>query len=65
MLTIAQTPTSRFRTNVSRVLLLVAGLVSPVSVDSLEVRPRLRVRPANLGWMSERWLMEYRASHSK
>ena len=47
------------------VLLLIACLVlAPVLVIALAVRLRARVRPLNLGWMSEQWLAAYRASHS-
>jgi len=57
MLTAAHTFTSRFKTNVSLTPSLLARLIMFVWI-----RPQAR---PNLGWMSERWLMEYRASHSK
>jgi hypothetical protein len=40
-----------------------------IVVIALGIIPRLwvprGVNPANLGWMSEQWLAEHRASHSR
>jgi len=46
-------------------LLLIVGIV----LISIGIIPRVwvpgGVKPANLGWMSEQWLAEHRASHSR
>jgi len=47
-------------------MLLIVGLV--VVLIAVVIIPRMRVpggvNSANLGWMSEQWLAEHRASHS-
>jgi hypothetical protein len=47
-------------------MLFIVGVV--IVLIAVVVIPRMRVpggvNPANLGWMSERWLAEHRASHS-
>lgn len=45
-------------------LLLTTALVTLIAILlSSRLRVPRRVNPANLGWMSEQWLAEYRASH--
>jgi len=47
-------------------MLLIVGLV--VVLIAVVIIPRMRVpggvNSANLGWMSEQWLAQHRASHS-
>jgi hypothetical protein len=47
-------------------MLLIVGLV--MALIAVVIIPRMRlpggVNAANLGWMSEQWLAEHRASHS-
>jgi hypothetical protein len=47
-------------------MLLIVGLV--MALIAVVIIPRMRlpggVNSANLGWMSEQWLAEHRASHS-
>jgi hypothetical protein len=47
-------------------MLFIVGLV--VLLIAVVIIPRMRVpggvNSAHLGWMSERWLAEHRASHS-
>ena len=47
-------------------MLLIVGLV--MALIAVVIIPRMRVpggvNSVNLGWMSERWLAEHRASHS-
>jgi hypothetical protein len=47
-------------------MLFTAGLV--IALIAVVIIPRMRVAggvtSANLGWMSEQWLAEHRASHS-
>ena len=47
-------------------MLLIAGLVivSVAVVIILRMQVPGGVNPAPLGWMSQQWLAEYRASHS-
>jgi hypothetical protein len=47
-------------------MLLIVGLVivSIAVVIILRMRVAGRVEESALGWMSERWLAEHRASHS-
>ena len=47
------------------VLFLIVCLVALVWIVGSDLRLRADVNPVKLGWMSERWLMEYRASHWK
>jgi hypothetical protein len=47
------------------VLFLIACIAVLMSAVISEVRRRARFVPANLGWMSEQWLAECRASQSK
>jgi hypothetical protein len=47
------------------VLLLVVSLVALVWMVAAAARLRAGVIPAKLGWMSEQWLVQYRASQSK
>jgi hypothetical protein len=48
-------------------MLLIIGVV--IVLIAVAVIPRLRVpggvNAAHLGWMSEHWLAEHRASHSR
>lgn len=44
------------------ILSLVLIVLTAVALGS-RLRVPGGVSPANLGWMSERWLAEYRASH--
>lgn len=61
----AQTLTAHVGKMVRMWLFLVCLVAAAVWVITSEVRLRSRVtRRDNLGWMSERWLAEYRASHS-
>ena len=47
-------------------LFLVACVVlASMWVIASALRLRARVIPVNLGWMSDRWLMHYRASQSQ
>jgi hypothetical protein len=47
-------------------MLFIVGIV--IALITVVIIPRMRVpggvKSANLGWMSERWLAEHRASHS-
>ncbi len=47
-------------------MLFIVGVV--IALIAVVIIPRMwvsgRVNSANLGWMSERWLAEHRASHS-
>jgi hypothetical protein len=43
-------------------LLAIGALISLTAVVIL-ARVRANMNAATLGWMSERWLAEYRASH--
>ena len=46
-------------------LFLIACVVlALLSVIAAALRLRADPIPVNLGWMSERWLVQYRASHS-
>ena len=47
-------------------MLFIVGLVivSVAVVILSRIRVRARVNGAPLGWMSEQWLTEHRASHS-
>jgi hypothetical protein len=65
MLTIEQTRTAGLRMMWMMLLLLIACLVlASIWLTSSAVRRRGRVNVANLGSMSEQWLLQYRASHS-
>jgi hypothetical protein len=46
-------------------MLLIIGALITLIVVALISRPRVseRVNAAQFGWMSERWLVEYRASN--
>jgi hypothetical protein len=44
-------------------LIIVVLIALTAIVISSRVRVPGGVNPAKLGWMSERWLAEYRASH--
>jgi hypothetical protein len=45
-------------------MLFIVGLVTLIAVVSIPwMRVSGGVNSANLGWMSERWLAEHRASH--
>jgi hypothetical protein len=47
-------------------MLFIVGIV--IALIAVVIIPRLRVpggvNSANLGWMSQQWLAEHRASHS-
>ena len=47
-------------------MLFIIGVVS--ALTAVVIIPRMRgpsgVNSANIGWMSEQWLAEHRASHS-
>ena len=47
-------------------MLFIVGIV--IALIAVVIIPRMRVpdgvNSANLGWMSEQWLAEHRASHS-
>jgi hypothetical protein len=47
-------------------MLIIVGVA--IALTALVIIPRMRVpggvNSANLGWMSEQWLAEHRASHS-
>ncbi len=47
------------------IMLIIIGLVLGLAVLVLGGRMigRRRLDPANLGWMSEQWVAEYRTSH--
>ena len=47
------------------ILLLLAGVVLLMLLVLSESRLRTRLGPPTLGQMSERWLIEHRASHWK
>lgn len=48
-------------------MLFIVGIV--IALIAVVIIPRIRVpggvNSANLGWMSEQWLAEHRASHSQ
>lgn len=44
-------------------MLLVIGAFISLTVVVILSRVRAGMNAATLGWMSERWLAEYRASH--
>ncbi len=48
-------------------MLFIVGIV--IALIAVVIIPRMRVpggvNSANLGWMSEQWLAEHRASHSQ
>jgi len=48
-------------------MLFIVGVV--ILLVTVMIIPRMRMpdgmNAANLGWMSERWLVEHRASHSR
>jgi hypothetical protein len=48
-------------------MLFIVGVV--VALIAVVILPRMRVprrvNSANLGWMSEQWLAEHRASHAR
>jgi hypothetical protein len=46
------------------VIVVLITVVAFVLVISSTLRVPGGVNPANLGWMSEQWLAEYRASHA-
>ena len=74
MCTSAQTvPLLRVRIDVRRAecgenhMLFIVGIV--IALIAVVIIPRMQVpggvNSANLGWMSEQWLAEHRASHSQ
>ena len=64
MLTIAQTTQARLRKMDRMLLFLIACVVlALVRVITSALTLRAGPMPVSLGWMSERWLVEYRASH--
>ncbi len=45
-------------------MVLIIAVVAVVIATIVLVRRRARANAASLGWMSERWIAEYRASRS-
>ena len=45
-------------------MLLSVVLIALVALAVIVIHVRTGTRPAKLGWMSEQWLAEYRASHA-
>jgi len=49
-------------------MLFIVVVAAAIVLIAVGIIPRMRVpggvNSANLGWMSERWLAEHRASHS-
>ena len=63
MFTTAQTLITSFEKIPGMLLFVICLIVAAVWIIALEIRLRAGARPASLGWMTDQWLAEYRATH--